>query len=180
MNTARCPRCDDDAETLLHVLRDCKITKEMVYVLSDLLRTILRNWMTWKESHFCEEKQEAISCSGILLRDQRWNAIVLKITYHESIPSPFATEVVACTMAMKLCLDLGLRRLKVERDSLTVIKKAKSSEDNKSEISKYIEDMKKMTKDFQVCTFMHVWRSANGVAHQLVSEWLKLKLEFFM
>ncbi|MBA0568965.1 hypothetical protein Golob_006430, partial [Gossypium lobatum] len=54
----------------------------------------------------------------------------------KSIPSPFATEAVACTMAMKLCLDLGLRRLKVERDSLTV------------------------------CTFMHVWRSANGVAHQ--------------
>ncbi|KAK5826375.1 hypothetical protein PVK06_021293 [Gossypium arboreum] len=102
-----------------------------------------------------------------------------KITYHESIPSPFATEEVACTVAMKLCLDLGLRRLRVEGDSLTVIKKVKSSEDDRSEISPYIEDMKKMTKDFQVCTFMHVRRSANGVAHQLASEGLKLKLEFF-
>ncbi|MBA0627151.1 hypothetical protein Godav_004699, partial [Gossypium davidsonii] len=115
MNTARCPRCDADAETLLHVLRGCKITKR------DLLRTILRNWMTWKESHLCEEKQ--------------WNSG--RAQKMISIPSPFATEAVACTMAMKLCLDLGLRRLKVERDSFTV------------------------------CTFMHVWRSANGVAHQL-------------
>ncbi|MBA0694751.1 hypothetical protein Goari_005024, partial [Gossypium aridum] len=34
----------------------------------------------------------------------------------------------ACTMAMRLCLDLGLRRLVVEGDSFTVIKKVKLNE----------------------------------------------------
>ncbi|MBA0833693.1 hypothetical protein Goarm_006117, partial [Gossypium armourianum] len=87
-------------------------------------------------------------------------------------------EAVACTVAIKLCLDLGLRRLEVERDSLTVIKKMKSSEDDRSKILAYIEDMKKISRDFQVYTFMRIQRSANGVAHQLASEGLKLKLEF--
>ncbi|MBA0701815.1 hypothetical protein Goari_027351, partial [Gossypium aridum] len=169
MNTARCPRCDDDAETLLHMLRDCKITKEK----GPKDACIKVNF----DAAYCQ--REAISCSGILLRDQRGNVIASKIACHESIPSPFAAEAVACTVAMKLCLDLGLRILEVEGDSLTVIKKAKSNEDDRSEISAYIEDMKKMTKDFQVCTFKHVQRSANGVAHQLVSEGLKLKLAFF-
>ncbi|MBA0562263.1 hypothetical protein Golob_007322, partial [Gossypium lobatum] len=102
--------------------------------------------------------------------------ITSKITCHEKIPSPFAAKAVACTVAIKLCLDLGLRRLEVERDSLTVIKKMKSCEDDRSEILAYIEDMKKMSRDFQVYTFMHIQKSAKGVVHQLASEGLKLKL----
>ncbi|KAA3481304.1 glycine, alanine and asparagine-rich protein-like [Gossypium australe] len=95
-----------------------------------------------------------------LLPKQGWHLILIR----------FHSEAVGCIVAMKLCLDLGLRRLEVEGDSLTMIKKAKSNEDDRSEISAYIEDMKKMTKDFKVY---------NGVAHQSVSEGLKLKLTFF-
>ncbi|MBA0619947.1 hypothetical protein Godav_005733 [Gossypium davidsonii] len=108
---------------------------------------------------------------GVPLEAQSGVEVVLKVV-------ELKAEAVACTVAIKLCLDLGLRRLEVERDSLTVIKKMKSSEDDRSEILAYIEDMKKMSRDFQVYTFMHIQRSANGVAHQLASEGLKLKLEF--
>lgn len=85
----------------------------------------------------------------------------------------------ACTMAMKLCLDLGLRRLVVEGDLVTGIKKVKLSEVNKSKISAYIEDIKKMGIKVLSCIFMHVQRSANIVVHQLASEGLRLNLGFF-
>ncbi|MBA0583584.1 hypothetical protein Gorai_014435 [Gossypium raimondii] len=87
----------------------------------------------------------------------------------------------ACTMAMKLCLDLGLRRLVVEGDSVTGIKKVKLSEVDKSKISAYIEDIKKMGIKVLSCIFMHVQRSAKrwlnkivaGLRHQIENLWLE-------
>ncbi|MBA0748221.1 hypothetical protein Gogos_005068 [Gossypium gossypioides] len=85
----------------------------------------------------------------------------------------------ACTVAMRLCLDLGLMRLVVEEDSFTMIKKVKLSEVDRFEISAYIKDIKKMSSEFLSCTFMHVQRSANTVMYQLTSEGLRLNLGFF-
>ncbi|MBA0662786.1 hypothetical protein Goklo_006859 [Gossypium klotzschianum] len=85
----------------------------------------------------------------------------------------------ACTVAMRLCLDLGLRRLVVEGDSFTVVKKVKLNQVDRFEISTYIKDIKKMSSEFLSCTFMHVQRSANTVIHQLASERLRLNLGFF-
>ncbi|MBA0736540.1 hypothetical protein Gogos_010082 [Gossypium gossypioides] len=110
---------------------------------------------------------------------KKGEVIVSKITCHSRIPSPFGAEEMACTVAMILCLDLGLRRLVVEGGSLTVIKKLKFSEVDRSKILAYIEDIKKMSSKFLSCTFMHVQISANTAAHQLASEGLRLNLGFF-
>ncbi|MBA0816273.1 hypothetical protein Gohar_000954 [Gossypium harknessii] len=68
-------------------------------------------------------KNEESSCSSILLRDLRGRVIASKITFHENIPSPFTAKAVACAMALKMCLDLNIRSLEAEGDSLNVIKK---------------------------------------------------------
>ncbi|KAH1032091.1 hypothetical protein J1N35_044265 [Gossypium stocksii] len=68
-------------------------------------------------------KNEESSCSGILLRDSRGRVIASKITFHENIPSPFTAKAVTCAMALKMYLDLNIKSLEVEGDSLTVIKK---------------------------------------------------------
>ncbi|MFQ6670310.1 hypothetical protein Gotur_035289 [Gossypium turneri] len=64
-------------------------------------------------------KNEESLCSSILLRDSRGRVIALKITFHKNITA----EVVACAMALKMCLDLNTRSLEVEGDFLIVIKK---------------------------------------------------------
>ncbi|MBA0648534.1 hypothetical protein Goklo_016234 [Gossypium klotzschianum] len=53
-------------------------------------------------------------CSSILLRDSRGRVIASKITFHKNITA----EVVACAMALKMCLDLNTRSLEVEGDFL--------------------------------------------------------------
>ncbi|MBA0816274.1 hypothetical protein Gohar_000954 [Gossypium harknessii] len=63
-------------------------------------------------------KNEESSCSSILLRDLRGRVIASKITFHENIPSPFTAKAVACAMALKMCLDLNIRSLEAEGDSL--------------------------------------------------------------
>ncbi|MBA0742079.1 hypothetical protein Gogos_015179 [Gossypium gossypioides] len=116
-----------------------------------------------------------ISCSGILLRDSRGDVIASKITLHERISSPFATKARLCVEALRLCLDLNVQNLEVEGDSLTVIKKATKDETDFSEISGYMEDVKRLSKVFQSCTFLHVERSANEAANQLAREGLRQK-----
>lgn len=67
----------------------------------------------------------------------------------------------------------------MEGDSLTIIKKATSYDADRSEISPYIEDIRRILKGFQRCTFVHTLRSANGAANSLAKEGLKLGIEFF-
>lgn len=93
----------------------------------------------------------------------------------ENIPSTFATEALVYIQAMQmgLGLDLGIRAMEVEGDSLTVVKKAQMDEEDRSEISTYIKDAKSLSKESQTCIFIHASRLANGVVHLLATEWIK-------
>ncbi|KAG8477351.1 hypothetical protein CXB51_030023 [Gossypium anomalum] len=73
-------------------------------------------------------------------------------------------------------LDLGIRAVEVEGDSLTIVKMAQMAQmddEDKFEISAYIKDTKSLSKEFQTCIFMHASRSANEVAHLLTTERIK-------
>ncbi|KAG8490856.1 hypothetical protein CXB51_014061 [Gossypium anomalum] len=125
------------------------------------------------------ERWEEISCSGILLRNSRRGAIASKITLPGRILSPFAAEAVACALALRMCLDLNLQKLDVEGDSLTVIKKATKDETDSSKISAYIEDVKRLSKQYwlretvacwklriETCSKMKEWEAAKGMKEQ--------------
>ncbi|MBA0866669.1 hypothetical protein Goshw_023329, partial [Gossypium schwendimanii] len=60
-------------------------------------------------------------CSGLIVREDR--SICTKLVTSECVPSVFATEALACLQTLKLGADLGLRKVVVEGDSLTMIKK---------------------------------------------------------
>ncbi|MBA0568962.1 hypothetical protein Golob_006427 [Gossypium lobatum] len=81
----------------------------------------------------------------------------------------------ACTVAMRLCLDLGLRRLVVEGDSFTVIKKVKLNEVDRFEISTYIKDIKNMSSEFLNFTEELVEQDRHWVEDQIENSWLVTK-----
>lgn len=91
----------------------------------------------------------------------------------------FAAEARACVEALRLSSELNVQSLEVEGDSLTVIKKANTDETDSSEISGYMEDVKRLSKNFQRCSFTHVRRSANEAANHLAREGLRQKQELF-
>ncbi|MBA0655020.1 hypothetical protein Goklo_007543 [Gossypium klotzschianum] len=91
---------------------------------------------------------------------------------HDNIPSGFAAEATACLQAVTVGRDLGMKYVKIEGDSLTVIKKAQNRD--KSAIGPYIHDVRNLSEVFYECKFQHARRIANESAHCLASEGLKI------
>ncbi|KAK5817793.1 hypothetical protein PVK06_022721 [Gossypium arboreum] len=114
------------------------------------------------------------SCLGIIVRDYKGNEVATRSTLHENIPLGFEAEAIACLQAVILGRDLGLKFVDIEKDSLTVIKKAKSTKRAKSVIGSYIQDIKELSKFFYKINFQHIGRSTNEKVHNLASKGLKI------
>lgn len=57
-------------------------------------------------------------------------------------PTTFAAEALACVQAIQFGAESGFLRVKVEENALTIIRKVKSREEDRSEIRAYIVDAK--------------------------------------
>ncbi|MBA0576679.1 hypothetical protein Golob_007031 [Gossypium lobatum] len=89
-----------------------------------------------------------------MVRDSRCRVIGSKEIVNEHVSLTFATEALACLRALRLGMNLGIREVVVEDDSLSV--------DIKSE--------ERMYRDRQ---FSYVPRESNGTNHILAREGLK-------
>lgn len=74
----------------------------------------------------------------MVIRGSREEVLVSGDIIDTRIASPFAVKALACLHALKLCLDLGLNRIEVEGDALSVIKKCQSKLEDILEIGSYI------------------------------------------
>ena len=63
--------------------------------------------------------------------------------------------------------ELGLRQAIFEGYSEIVVKALVGDCPNRSSIGHIVKDFKSLMGLFQTCTFYHVWRQSNGVAHAL-------------
>ncbi|KAK5818517.1 hypothetical protein PVK06_023458 [Gossypium arboreum] len=113
------------------------------------------------------------SCSGVVICNSKAEIICCKTEMNLNIPSVFSTEAVACLQALKLRLQLGLREIKVEGDSRTIIRKLQEKTEDRSKISGYIKDAQYLCCQFNLCVFLFTNREANRVAHCLTQEGLK-------
>ncbi|MBA0855965.1 hypothetical protein Goshw_021677 [Gossypium schwendimanii] len=86
-----CPKCARGVENLEHDFRDCPFVAESLK-----------------------------SCSGIIVRDSRCRVIGSKEIVNEHVSSTFATEALACVRTLRLGMNLGIREVVVEDDSLLV------------------------------------------------------------
>ncbi|MBA0862449.1 hypothetical protein Goshw_008675, partial [Gossypium schwendimanii] len=80
--------------------------------------------------------KENKSYSGIIVRNFKGDILASKTMVHDNIPSGFAAEAAACLQAVTVGRDLGMKYVKIEGDSLMVIKKAQNRD--KSAIGPYI------------------------------------------
>ncbi|MBA0754141.1 hypothetical protein Gogos_021720 [Gossypium gossypioides] len=119
------------------------------------------------------KRHENRSCSGMVIRNSEGAVLGSKMIINENIPSVFATEALACIQSLMLGLDLGLSKVEINGDALTVIRKLQGVSEDKNEIGAFIKDGKRLSRCFHTCQFQQVRRSVNGVAHLLATEGLK-------
>ncbi|MBA0729128.1 hypothetical protein Golax_025802, partial [Gossypium laxum] len=119
------------------------------------------------------DKQTNKSSTSIVCRDLEGVILGSKTVVNIRIPTPFAAEVLACLQPIQTRLELGFRQVVIEGDTLSVIKKVQSKEEDRSVISPYIDDIKFLNKRFGRCCFKKTSRNGNGVAHGVAKEGLK-------
>ncbi|KAG8491705.1 hypothetical protein CXB51_015144 [Gossypium anomalum] len=125
------------------------------------------------DAAFKKELKE--SCSGIVARNARSEVIFAKTVFHKNIPSAFAIEAMACLQAIRVGLLQGLRKVVVEGDSRTVIRKLQEKVEDRSEIEVFIQDSKFLSSGFESCVFRFINREANKVAHLIAKGGLQKK-----
>lgn len=95
-------------------------------------------------------------------------------------PSVFVAEAVAYFQAMQLSIHLGLREVKIEGDSRSVIRKLQKEQEDRSEITAFIKDSKSLSLGFQTCVFLFTNRKANKVAHIIASEGIIMRKSTYL
>ncbi|KAH1074309.1 hypothetical protein J1N35_026637 [Gossypium stocksii] len=171
-NEVVCSRCTQGLENREHIFRDCAVTKETWDNLNYRL----------PEQGFCKINFDAAInvkkhrlCSDIIVRDSNRDVLATKNTVHKNIPSEFAAEAIACLQAILMGRDLGLKYVKIEGDSLTVIKKVQSTSRDKLVIGSYIQDIKELIKVFHESQFQHARGITNEHAYRLALKGLKME-----
>lgn len=114
--------------------------------------------------------QGRASWSGVIARNEE-GLIMGACTYpHHNIGEAFVAEARACELAVKFAQDVGFRRIQVEGDSLTIIKKVHAKEQDRSVLSPILSNIVSRLGYFQQISFHHVQREANQTAHTLAQE----------
>ena len=107
---------------------------------------------------------------GMIIRDNRGEAIGAF-----SIPTPLSTsiaamEALACRRAVIFAKEIGLRQVLFEGDSAMVIQALIQGNSTSSEYGNIIEDIRTLATDFDFCHFIHVKRNCNVVADALAKK----------
>ena len=76
-------------------------------------------------------------------------------------------EALAARRAVEFALEIGITSVVFEGDSDTISKDLNNSERSLALHGHLIEDVKALTPSFNCCSFVHVRRQGNRVAHAL-------------
>ncbi|KAK8631278.1 hypothetical protein V6N13_080033 [Hibiscus sabdariffa] len=108
------------------------------------------------------------SFSGIIIRDNEGEVLAAGCFSHSHVFDSFVAEALACHQALVLVHDLSFRRIIVEGDSLSVIKKVQTLSEDRSLIGMLIKDIKRMLKVFDSISVLFCPRVCNESAHFIV------------
>ena len=81
---------------------------------------------------------------------------------------PFMMEANAALSAMEFASHMGFTSIELERDAFSIIMKLQSHEPNLSAIGLLIDKARVKALTFNSCSFKHIGRNGNTVAHILV------------
>lgn len=86
--------------------------------------------------------QRACAMEGVVPRDADGRVLVAESMIHK-VTFGFAAEALACCRAVCLAAEKGWKEIKIEGDSLSIIKKCQSEFQDKLQIETYIQDIRK-------------------------------------
>ncbi|XP_050248495.1 uncharacterized protein LOC126695706 [Quercus robur] len=113
---------------------------------------------------FVDEEKAGI---GVVVRNDRGQVMGSLAEKIEMPPTVEVLEAMAARRAMIFMEELGLRNAIFEGDSEIVVKALVGLCPYQSSIGHIIKDCKALRGVFQTCSFSHVRRQGNGVAHAL-------------
>ncbi|KAA3482264.1 reverse transcriptase [Gossypium australe] len=117
---------------------------------------------------------------GIVARNSEGSVLLSFSKIHSQVESTFAAEAIACRITSQLGIDMQWPNLIIEGDALTIIKKCKTKNGDKSKIRAYIQDIHRISQKIKDCRFEHIPRVANRLEHIIASETLKGKEEIYL
>ncbi|KAH1091917.1 hypothetical protein J1N35_019174 [Gossypium stocksii] len=117
---------------------------------------------------------------GLVVRDPQEVVMVTKQKLHDRVAFPFAAEGLACLLAIRLSIQLGLQYVVIEGDVKSIINKNKMRVKDRSEVWAIIDNIHQTKTSFQQLKFAYVPRSANIFAHNLVTKCLRTGKESYL
>ena len=120
--------------------------------------------MNYDGACFMDEEKARI---GVVVWNDRGQVMGSLAEKIEMPPTVEVLEAMATRRAMIFMEELGLRHAIFEGDSELVVKALVGLCPNRSSIGHIIKDCKSLKGLFQTCSFSHVRRQGNGVAHAL-------------
>ncbi|KAK5774847.1 hypothetical protein PVK06_042709 [Gossypium arboreum] len=88
----------------------------------------------------------------------------------DHILDPAMEKARACLQALQFAEDLGFRWILVEEDTLTIIRKIKSTKEDKSVIGMVIRASKDKAETFEEIEFRYIPREVNAAFHGLAQK----------
>ena len=104
---------------------------------------------------------------GIVIRDHNGSCLAACGEHVDGVTSPEMAEVLALRSALSFAVEEGFGRLLMASDCLSVIQRVSSSEVDRSALGAVTEDIKRLACLAPSCSFIHVFRGANALAHYL-------------
>ncbi|KAK8568478.1 hypothetical protein V6N12_007027 [Hibiscus sabdariffa] len=141
-----CLLCDRYSETASHLISTCAFSRRIFSTLNITLPQV-------------SPISEWLPCAGDVLAAGCFS--------HPLVLDSFEAEALACYQALVLAHDLSYRRIVIEGDSLSVIKKVQNFSEDRSVIGMLIKDIKRKMGNFDSTTAPFCPRACNKPAHFL-------------
>ncbi|XP_042939486.1 uncharacterized protein LOC122274515 [Carya illinoinensis] len=118
---------------------------------------------------------------GGVLRDERGEMVLAMSKAEHELHDPESVELVAILRGLQFILQLGIRKIVLESDSLLMVEALKANQDSLSLQGNMLKEVKNMMNCFEEKKVQHVCRSGNQVAHTLAKHaWSIPDVELWM
>lgn len=106
---------------------------------------------------------------GVIIRDHLGRVWASKSQTRRGFLDPTTAEMMAALMAVQLCCEMGIRRVRLEGDAKNIITTVTSGEPDDSSRGQITEDIREMLKGIPWWEMNYVNRDQNKVAHNLAA-----------
>ncbi|KAA3483859.1 reverse transcriptase [Gossypium australe] len=116
------------------------------------------------------DKVSKSAITVVVARNDKGLVMGACVYQYTEVADAFVAEARACERAVLFAIDMGFRKIILEGDSLTVIKKLRSAKNDRSVIHSIIQNICTMATFIEEVSYSFSLRSGNQAAHTLAVE----------